>query len=230
MCAMLAVPAPQPVTEADLDRVAAETEAVMTAVQSAGLAAVDAGRWGRVEPALAAVVDSAILVVPPVARRLVAAHQRLGWLLRSRPAGADAAEAEDAAIDDLETVLECLLAYREGLPVGDDRSPAELLGWLGDALGLSQAALAALLGVSLRTLQRWLRGEARPGTAEAGAIRRLARVVNEARFALSPEGVGAWLGLPTPYLEGATPLDLVRSAEPGSDQRLERLTATLRYG
>jgi putative toxin-antitoxin system antitoxin component (TIGR02293 family) len=224
---MLAVAAPQTVPDADLDRLSDRVEALMTALQSAGLSGAEAESWEAAEPALAAVVDSAIVAVPAVARRLVAAYQRLGWLLRSGAAGA---EAEDAAVDDLETVLECLLAYREGLPVAEDRSVAELVGWLGELLGTSQATVAAMVGVSLRTLQRWLRGEARPGAAEAARVRRLARVVNEARFALSPDGVVAWLARPTPYLEGAAPLDVLRSGEPEADRRLDRLTATLRYG
>jgi hypothetical protein len=96
----------------------------------------------EVEPVLGAVLDSAIDAVPSIARRLATAQQRLGWLLRSATAGP---ETEDAAIDDLETVLECLLAYSEGLPVGADRSPAQLLGWLAETLGLSQATTAGSL-------------------------------------------------------------------------------------
>ena len=224
---MLAVAPPEPVSTAALARLSDQVEAMMTSVQAEGLSAVAPDAWARVEPALAAVLDAAIVSVPAVARRLVAAFQRLGWLLRSGQLG-DA--ADDAAVDDLETVLECLLAFAEGLPVAEDRSPAELLGWLGETLGVSQAAVAALVGVSLRTLQRWLRGEARPGVEEGALVRRLAGVVNEARFALTPDGVMAWLARPTPYLGGRTPLDAVRATEPRAGSALERLTATLRYG
>jgi putative toxin-antitoxin system antitoxin component (TIGR02293 family) len=227
MCAMLAVAPPQPISEAELGRLGDLVEALMTSLQTEGITGSEAERWMEVEPALGAVLDSAIDIVPPVARRLAAAHQRLGWLLRSATAGA---EIEDTAIDDLETVLECLLAYAEGIPVGADRSPAQLLGWLAETLGASQAAIAHTVGVSLRTLQRWLQGDARPGPDEAARIRRLARVVNEARFALTPEGVIAWLDRSTPHLDGRTPADLIRSAEAGVDARLDRLTATLRYG
>jgi putative toxin-antitoxin system antitoxin component (TIGR02293 family) len=226
MCAMLAAAPPRAVSETELGQLAGDVEAVMTAVQAEGISAAR-DLWPAVEPALADVVDSAILAVPDVARRLVGALQRLGWVMRAH--GGDPA-LDDAAIDDLETVVECLLAYGEGLPVGEDRSAAEVLGWTLDSLHVRQAEVAAMLGVSLRTVQRWLRGQARPGADEAARIRRLARVVNEAQFALSSSGVVAWLFRPTPYLEGRTPLDVVRGELADADTLLDRLTATLRYG
>jgi putative toxin-antitoxin system antitoxin component (TIGR02293 family) len=226
MCAMLAAAPARAVSEAELRHLAEDVEAVMTAVQAEGLGAAR-DRWPEVEPGLADVVDSAILAVTDVARRLVGALQRLGWVMRVEVG--DPA-LDDSSVDDLETVLECLLAYRESLPVGDDRTPSELLGWTLEALQLPQVEVAAMLGVSLRTLQRWLRGQARPGAEEAARIRRLARVVNEAHFALSSEGVVGWLFRPSPYLQGRTPLELVRGVLPDSDALLSRLTATLRYG
>jgi len=224
---MLAVSPASPVSEAELLRLGDLVEALMTGLQSEGVTASAAGRWVEVEPSLAVVLDSAIDAVPAVARRLAVAEHRLGWLLRSGQAGT---EAEEVAIGDLETILECLLAYAEGIPIGADQSPARLLGWLAETLGGSQADIARMVGVSLRTLQRWLRGDARPGPGETARIRRLARIVNEARFALTPEGVTTWLERPTPYLGGRTPGELIRSPEAGADTRLDRLTATLRYG
>jgi putative toxin-antitoxin system antitoxin component (TIGR02293 family) len=226
MCAMVAAAPPRAVSEAELGRLLEDVEAVMTAVQAEGVSAAG-DRWQRIEPSLVEIVDSAIVALPEVARRLVAAVQRLGWLMRSEDGDAG---LEDTAVDALETVLECLLAYREGLPVGEDRSSAEILGWTLDTLRLPQVEVAAMLDVSLRTVQRWLRGQARPGAEEAARIRRLARVVNEARFALSAEGVVGWLFRRSPYLEGRTPLDLVRGGPPDVDSLLDRLTATLRYG
>ena len=227
MCAMLAVAPPHPVSEAELARLADAAEALMTGLQAEGVTGSEARRWMEVEPGLGAVLDSAIATVPSIARRLAGALQRLGWLLRS---AAEGAQIEDAEIDDLETLLECLLAYSEGLPVGADRSPDQLLDWLAGTLGLSQATIAQMVGVSLRTMQRYLHAGARPAPAEAARIRRLARVVNEAGFALTPDGVVAWLARPTPHLDGRAPLDLIRSQEEGADARLDRLTATLRYG
>ena len=224
---MLAVAPAEAVSEAELGRLGDLLEGLMTGLQSEGVTASAATRWVEVEPSLGLVLDSAIDAVPAVARRLAAAQHRLGWLLRSPQTGA---EAEEMAIGDLETVLECLLAYAEGVPVGADRPPAQLLGWLFETVGTSQAETARMVGVSLRTLQRWLRGDARPGPGETARIRRLARIVNEVRFALTPEGVTAWLERPTPYLDGRTPAELIRSEEAGADARLDRLTATLRYG
>jgi putative toxin-antitoxin system antitoxin component (TIGR02293 family) len=224
---MLAAAPPHPVSDPELTELSDRVEALMTRLQADGVTGSEAKRWMQVEPGLGAVLDAAIDSVPSIARRLAAALQRLGWLLRS---GTRGAEIEDTAIDDLETVLECLLAYSEGLPVGADRSPAQLLDWLAGTLGLSQATIAGMVGVSLRTMQRYLHAGARPAPAEAARIRRLARVVNEAGFALTPEGVIAWLGRPTPHLEGRAPVELIRSVETGADARLDRLTATLRYG
>jgi len=224
---MLAVAPVEPVPEPELSRLGDLVEGLMTGLQTQGITGSEADRWVSVEAELGVVLDSAIPTVPGVARRLAAALQRLGWLLRSGMAGD---EVEDAAIDELETVLECLLAYAEGVPVGADRSPAELLGWLTATLGASQTVIARMAGISLRTLQRWLQGQARPGPEDAARIRRLARVVNEARLALTPDGVIAWLDRPTPYLDGRTPGDLIGDDDPGVDVRLERLTATLRYG
>lgn len=226
MCAMLAAAPPRAISAVELGRLSGAVEATMTAVQAAGVGAAGAP-WMEVEPDLSEVVDSAILAVPDVARRLVAALQRLGWVMRAESGDPG---LEDAAVDDLETVLECLLAYREGLPVGEDRTPSEVLGWTLDTLHVPQAEVAAMLGVSLRTLQRWLRGQARPGAEEAARIRRLARVVNEAHFALSPEGISGWLVRPSAYLEGRAPLDLVRGAVPDADALLSGLAATLRFG
>ncbi len=226
MCAMIATAPPRAVSEAELGRRGDDVEAVMTAIQAQGLSAARE-RWPEIEPALADVVNSAILAVPEVARRLVAALHRLARVMRAE--SGDPA-LDDAAIDDLETVLECLLAYSEGLPVGEDRPPSEILGWTLNILHLPQVEVAAMLGVSLRTVQRWLRGQGRPGAEEAARIRRLATVVNEAQFALSSEGIVSWLFRPTAYLDGRTPLDLVRGAPPDADALLNRLTATLRYG
>ncbi len=223
---MIALAPPRLLAEADLRPLAADVEAVLTAAQAEGTAAAREG-WVEIEPRLREVADAAILAVPEVARRLVGALQRLGWLLRLE--GGDPG-AEDAAIDELETVIECLLAYREALPVGEDRSAAEVLEWTVAALELPQLEVAAMLDVSLRTLQRWLRGQSRPGAAEAARIRRLARLVNEAGFALSPAGVVDWLRRPTPYLEGRAPLEVVREAGPDAGGLLDGLAATLRYG
>ena len=227
MCAMLAVAAPRPILEPEMSRLSDQVETLMVEIQEGSLGGSESRRWDAIEPGLAAVLDSAIVAVPSVARRLVSALQRLGWLLRS---GAAVPDVEDTAVDELETVLECLLAYAEALPIGADRSPAELLGWVAETLGVPRAEVALRTGVSLRTLQRWLRGEARPGPAETAVIRRLARVVNEVRWALSPEAVTTWLDRPTPYLEGRAPSELIRSSEPDADAQLDRLTATLRYG
>jgi putative toxin-antitoxin system antitoxin component (TIGR02293 family) len=226
MCAMLAVVPPAPVSGEELSTLADLTESLMVTVQTGGLTKPATAGWAPIEERLAGILDSAIVVVPGVARRLVAAYQRLGWRMRTPGRGAD---VEDQVIDDLETVLECLLAYDEGRPVAADRSVPQLIEWLTATLGLSQARVAGLIGVSLRTLQRWLGGQARPGPEDTARVRRLARLVNQARFALTPDGVIGWLSRPTAYLEGRAPRDLVTSPDADADAQIDSLTATLRY-
>lgn len=225
MCAVLAIQPHVVVTPTELARIGDELDALLVAVQEGGHPGVEE-QWRAIEPALARVVDSAIVSVPEAARRLVrAAADVAAWLHRPLDAVGD-----EAVVAGLETILECLVAYEEGLAVGADRSPVELLEWLGAAADASQAQIAVVLRVSLRTLQRWLRREARIGAPDEVHLRRLARAVNEMRHTLTPAGVLAWLVRPTPYLDGDTPLALVHSDDPGAQDALLRLLATLRYG
>lgn len=227
MCArFLPLPVVAP-SSSDLDGLVGAVHALMTDVQVHGLGVGVRGRWEELEPRLGAVVDAAIVAVPDAARRLVSAFQYLGWRLRAGEVPSQ--EVEDDVVDRLAAVLESLVSYRDGMPVGADRSATDLMTWLAATLGVPQLRVAGLLGISLRTVQRWLRGETAIGPNDDAHIRRLARLVNEARFALTPAGVDRWLDRPTPYLGGASPAVFARSDEDGADAALSRLTATLRY-
>jgi DNA-binding transcriptional regulator YiaG len=44
----------------------------------------------------------------------------------------------------------------DAAPTSEARTSKEVVRWLGETLSIPQARLAAMLGVSHRTLQRWL--------------------------------------------------------------------------
>ncbi len=66
-------------------------------------------------------------------------------------------------------------------------------------------ALAGLAGTSLRTWQRWVRGDATPGADQADLLRTLAQTLVHLRYAMTPAGALAWLHRSHPELDGRTP-------------------------
>ena len=122
---------------------------------------------------------------------------------------------EPAARDRLRVALESLrqgfAAIAEGELVADARSPKELVRWLTETLEVPQSRLAGLLGVSLRTFQRWASDleTAAPQGADARRIRAVARIVNQLRFVLAPAGAVEWFSWPRTDLRGKRPLDLL---------------------
>ena len=106
---------------------------------------------------------------------------------------------------------------REGLPVA-------VVGEAAAHLGLSQETLAALLGVSARTLQR-RRGAGEPLTRTESD--RLARLVAVHRLAArafeSDEAASAWLTTPHRLLGGETPFERI-DTEPGLREVRNMLT------
>jgi DNA-binding transcriptional regulator YiaG len=111
----------------------------------------------------------------------------------------------------LESIRQSLAAIAEREPVGDERSPKEVVQWLAERTEVSQARLANLLGVSARQLQRWLSaGEtAQPEGEEARKARLVARLVNQLRFVLTPAGTIDWFSWPREDLGGRPPQDLL---------------------
>lgn len=106
-------------------------------------------------------------------------------------------------------------------PVGEDRSSAEVARWLDETLAtVSQQRKAELLGVGLRTFQRWIaeHGGTTPGAADDRRLRVVARIVNQLRHSLTAPGVVDWFDYPRSDLGGARPAQLLD--DPG---RLEQL-------
>jgi len=97
-------------------------------------------------------------------------------------------------------------------PVGEDRPSAEIARWLDDTLlTVSQQRKAELLGVGLRTFQRWIadRGATTPGAADDRRLRVVARIVNQLRHSLTAPGVVDWFDYPRSDLGGARPAELL---------------------
>jgi uncharacterized protein (DUF2384 family) len=155
-------------------------------------------------------------------------------LQRSMIAALRAIEREDdeAARAELRIRLEQLRhVYRDLAdvrPVFEDRPASELLQWLDEELAVPQPRLAAILGVSPRTLQRWLSpsGSATPADADADRVRLVASVVAHLRHSLTGRGVIGWFERPHPMIEDRAPKQLLD--EPEALQRLSRLAASTR--
>lgn len=113
------------------------------------------------------------------------------------------------------------LAERQA--IGEDRPATEVARWLDATLpGISQGQKAELLGVGLRTFQRWTaeRNPTTPGGEDERRLRVVARIVNQLRHSLTGPGVVDWFEHPRADLDGQRPLDVL--ADP---TRLEALLA-----
>jgi uncharacterized protein (DUF2384 family) len=103
-----------------------------------------------------------------------------------------------------------------------EMTPAQALKRLEGDLGLSRGELAAALGATPRTLERWRAGTTHP---QRDARRRLATLLNldeHLRDTFTDrEAAREWLRAPNPYLGGLTPADALRA------WRADRVEATL---
>jgi hypothetical protein len=109
----------------------------------------------------------------------------------------------------------------ERAPIGEDRPAGEVARWLEDALpSVAQPRKAALLGVGLRTYQRWISDTTTPAGRDERRLRVVARIVNQLRHSLTGPGVVEWFEAPRADLRGASPADVLDDPE-----RLEPLLA-----
>ena len=102
------------------------------------------------------------------------------------------------------------LAERE--PIGEDRPAADVARWLEATLAsVPQQRKADLLGVGLRTYQRWIseRAATTPAGQDERRLRIVARLVNQLRHSLTGPGVIDWFDRPRADLGGATPAEVV---------------------
>jgi DNA-binding transcriptional regulator YiaG len=126
----------------------------------------------------------------------------------------------------LEAMVEIFADIDEGSLVGDERSGQEIARWLRETTGASTFALAELLAVSARKLERWLAGDSEPAGDDELRLRIAARLVNQLRHAMTGYGAVRWLNRPFPDLDGRAPRDLLD--RPGETPRLLALAAQAR--
>jgi hypothetical protein len=108
-------------------------------------------------------------------------------------------------------------------PIGEDRAANEVARWLDAALpAVAQPRKAGLLGVGLRTYQRWIsdREPTMPAGEDERRLRVVARIVNQLRHSLTGPGVIDWFEHPRADLAGARPAEVLDDRE-----RLESLLA-----
>lgn len=113
------------------------------------------------------------------------------------------------------------IADRE--PIGEDRPANEVARWLDATLpSVAQPRKASLLGVGLRTYQRWIsdRESTTPSGEDERRLRVVARIVNQLRHSLTGPGVIDWFEHPRADLGDARPAEALD--DPG---RLESLLA-----
>lgn len=114
----------------------------------------------------------------------------------------------------LERLRQALRDLIDEAPTKDGRPAKHVARWLAEHVTVSQAQLATLLGVSPRTLQRWL-SETDPASPEADdevRLRAVAQVVSHLRHVFTGPGVVRWFERPHPHLAGKAPMTLLSDA------------------
>jgi len=176
---------------------------------AAGLTATALARWEQIDPYVTLIVH----------RNVIAAQQAI-----EDPASP---EARDRLRVALEGVRQGFAAIAEAEPVSDERPAKEIVRWLAETTEVPQARLARLLGVSLRTFQRWLsEAPSQPEGDDARKVRAVARIVGQLRFALTPAGAVAWFDWPRGDLGGRAPRELLD--DPASLPELVAIAGSMR--
>jgi uncharacterized protein (DUF2384 family) len=132
-------------------------------------------------------------------------------------------EAQDAALVEpnraalrvaLEGIRHALSELVAGEPVADERPAADVARWLAEVIDAPQEEIASLLGVGVRTFQRWISPTqaSSPSGEDARRLRVVARLVAQLRFALGGLGALRWFEWPRSDLDGRSPRDLLVEA------------------
>lgn len=140
----------------------------------------------------------------------------------------DARLARKAARLALEQVRQALRDSVEARPVDEDVPVAQMAAWLEGTLGVPQQQVAALVGTTVRSWQRWLTEAAHPDAYSLSRLRRIARLTMHLRHSLTGPGVARWFVRHHPLIrEGAgRPADLLD--DPDGYRHLLVLAAGLR--
>jgi hypothetical protein len=113
----------------------------------------------------------------------------------------------------LEQIRVLLTQITEEAPYAADVPAVDVLRGLVRMLEGRPRELAELLGVSTRTLQRWLAdGAAGPTGDEASVVRLVAQVVNQLRYTLTSTAIVNWFQRIHPWL-GSAPIELLGDPE-----------------
>ena len=120
-------------------------------------------------------------------------------------------ESRDRLRFALDALAQAFASIAEGEPVSDGRTGKELVMWLAQHAGVSQAELARLVGVSPRQFQRWVSAAetSGPDGEDLRRVRAIVRIFNQLRFALTPSGAIAWFSCRLPDLKNKRPVDLL---------------------
>jgi hypothetical protein len=169
--------------------------------------------------------DDATLRVDPYF--LVAAQRALIGSLRALDSD-DPSWARRQMRIRLEQLRQVYRDLAEGAAIYEDRPAKEVARWLDEALDVSQARVAELIGVSSRTFQRWVSEteSIRPEGEDARRLRVVAGAANHLRHVLTGPGVVRWFEEPNSRLKGKSPLELLD--DPGASARLATLAASAR--
>lgn len=127
----------------------------------------------------------------------------------------------------LERVRQTLRDVTDEAPAAESAETKRVVRWLTDTLSVPQAEIATLLGVSTRTLQRWLSSDVpSPEGAEEARIRMVARTMAHLRHVFTGPGAVRWFMHPHPALDGRRPIDLL--SDPLNAPKLVRLASRSR--
>lgn len=169
-------------------------------------------RWRSVDPALALLVHQSV----------IAAEEAI-----ERPGEPESRDQLRVAFARLTDALE---AIAEAEPISEERSDKEVAQRLVRSLDVPQRAIAELLGIEVRKLQRWVspHESSEPSGDDAYRLRVVARLTNQLRHALTSAGAIEWFSWPRSDLDGRSPRELLdeRSALPRLFQAASSMRST----
>jgi uncharacterized protein (DUF2384 family) len=110
-------------------------------------------------------------------------------------------------------VVQTLEADEESQEIWLRSDAASLTDWLIRQLDITHEALGEWLGVSSRTIQRWVSGEVSPSSEQAPRLRALARIVAQLRFVYPPRGVAQFLKRPVAHWDQRSTVEILDDEE-----------------
>ncbi len=128
----------------------------------------------------------------------------------------------------LERLRQALRDIVDESPTADTRPAKDVARWLVQQVSVPQTQLADLLGVSSRTLQRWVSttDSSAPEDNDEARLRAVAQVTSHLRHVFTAPGVVRWFDRANPHLDGVAPRELL--TDPLELPRLMRLASLSR--